>query len=912
MSKISNRFRKLLAAILLSVLPGSLASLQAAATAAPLAVSVYADYDAELRESTPRSDGIYHVNTQALLAKLIQGNIPTYAYLVYHRPTDWDDFRLEFLPLAQSPHVKRINVWLYLMPPSEAHSNYPPYNLDYVAWATNTALLAKQYPVLTGLVIDDFYANQTLFTPSYVSNMMSAAHSYCTNLAFLPVNYDLVHNISYPTQLISPAFVNAYGPCLSGVILPYLNWTNSANYNDYSDENLQISNNSAILNGQIAQFVVKFPSSTPSHAGDYSALTQVITNAAGFPDAPRPFPFRVSDSYNGTTTGYHELQVLVDGVIVWQGDVAGANGVQDITLNLQAQLQGKTSAVLTVRLYDAKGASNFGVTASWNLPAGNWAVNETGAFVGTGSYYPANPGLNIPLIVMIYDGGYGGWKPTSSYLTNANLIAQAAVLSGTAKGGIIQYCLDKSSTSTQFPIVQGFYGQWILPTIGTQPESQTVLAGQSVMFSVSANGQAPFGYRWRFQGNPIAGATNSSYNLPSAQVTNSGLYSVLVTNPFGWGSILSSDAVLIAGFCPPIVVTDLQPLTLKQPAGQPIRYSVGAAGPMPIYYQWQFQGTNLADNSRIAGSQSNLLVITDAQYSDAGTYQLILTNAFGSTLSSMANVTVNRVALNNGAGWTLNGGAVITNNVLTLTDGVTGEARSSFLDAPEYIQSFTASFTYQESGVNPDDGIAFVIQNSSAGASALGGSGEGLGYSGISPSAALELDIYNNNSSIFPGIALRTNGGTGSYLSASPVSLTSGHPINVTLGYSSGLLSVTLTDSVTQASFSSTFSIDLPGLLGGNSAFVGFTGATGGLASTQTVSNFSFISLPALSSQPAGNGGLSLSWPASAGGFVLQQNSDLGTTTWVPVASPANLANNRNQVSVVLSNVSMFYRLVLQ
>ena len=475
------RFRAPLTAALLLVGFGGLLDPQAIAATPPrLAAPIYADYDSELREATARADGVKHMDSPALIQKLLAGNIKTYAYLVWHQKTDWDDFRLEFLPAAQAAGI---DVWLYLTPPSENKppSGYVPYGSNYLAWATNTAILAQQYPVLKALAIDDFNSNEGFFTPNYVSNMMSVAHACCSNLIFLPVNYS--QNPTAPTKNISPAFANAYGPYSGGVIFPYLNW---ANKDDFSDEAAQITNNSDILSGKLAQLVVSFPSSTPSHTGDYATLTQIITNAAGFPDAPYFFPFRLSDGYDGPTTGYHKLQVLVDDVVAWEGDVGGATGIRDLTLNLQNQLKGKTTAVIKVRLYEAKGVGNYAITASWNLPAGNWAVSEAGAFVGTGAYYPATPGLNIPLVTMIYDGGYGSgtncWVPTTNYVAQANIIAQTATLAGRIIG-IIQYCLDKSPTSQQFPIIQQLYGQWAyrpqFASITRQLSGSVALSGTS-------------------------------------------------------------------------------------------------------------------------------------------------------------------------------------------------------------------------------------------------------------------------------------------------------------------------------------------------------------------------------------------------------------------------------------------------
>ena len=73
--------------------------------------------------------------------------------------------------------------------------------------------------------------------------------------------------------------------------------------------------------------------------------------------------------------------------------------------------------------------------------------------------------------------------------------------------------------------------------------------------------------------------------------------------------------------------------------------------------------------------------------------------------------------------------------------------------------------------------------------------------------------------------------------------ITNGDPILVNLTYNgvAGTLTETLTDETTLGVFSHSFTgANFQTLLNSSTGYVGFTGATGGAESTQTISNFTF------------------------------------------------------------------------
>jgi hypothetical protein len=78
--------------------------------------------------------------------------------------------------------------------------------------------------------------------------------------------------------------------------------------------------------------------------------------------------------------------------------------------------------------------------------------------------------------------------------------------------------------------------------------------------------------------------------------------------------------------------------------GQSVQFAAGAIGAGPLTFQWQLNGVNLTNTACISGCQSAELTIAAAQLSDAGTYQLVVTNAYGSAANAAATLAVTETA----------------------------------------------------------------------------------------------------------------------------------------------------------------------------------------------------------------------------------------------------------------------------
>ncbi|MGZ4974091.1 MAG: immunoglobulin domain-containing protein, partial [Limisphaerales bacterium] len=152
---------------------------------------------------------------------------------------------------------------------------------------------------------------------------------------------------------------------------------------------------------------------------------------------------------------------------------------------------------------------------------------------------------------------------------------------------------------------------------------------QQKYYGVAAAGSS-FSYQWQFDGADLPGATNSSLVITNVQFANAGTYDLVVTN-FA-GATTSSNATLTVVAYPPSIVS--QPTNRGVVVGGSASFSVNASGTAPLSYFWQVGGVP------IAGATASTLTITNAQPSDAGSYSVVITNAYGSVTSSNAVLTV--------------------------------------------------------------------------------------------------------------------------------------------------------------------------------------------------------------------------------------------------------------------------------
>ena len=406
---------------------------------------ILADYDSELR----REDG--RVDVEAMTARLKDLGVNTYFWLIWHASTDWDDLKL-FLPRAAAA---KINVWVYLVPPSESPPRCKwysePFRLDYHRWGEEIARLSLEHKNLTAWVIDDFYANRRFYTPAYIREMQRRAKAVNPRLPFLPLMY-------FPE--INRRFIDDYREVIDGVVVAY------------PRDAQAIATARAFLNDEIAALPgqLSYPWATPSRPGDFAAIRQT---AAVLPAPRYVVRFDEQDDFTAATAGYHFKQLLVGDAVVWERDVAGgAAGWQKVEVDVTKHIKGKRQVSVAFRLFDKKGVSNFGVRwslrdleveglrleASLDKPE-QWQVSRHGAFEAGFGDAAKRKGprrqFHIPFIVMPAGCVSQFRKRHPGTATPERVVGQLGMCLEQWRAGrcdgVVTYCLDKSPQSPTFP-----------------------------------------------------------------------------------------------------------------------------------------------------------------------------------------------------------------------------------------------------------------------------------------------------------------------------------------------------------------------------------------------------------------------------------------------------------------------------
>jgi probable HAF family extracellular repeat protein len=105
----------------------------------------------------------------------------------------------------------------------------------------------------------------------------------------------------------------------------------------------------------------------------------------------------------------------------------------------------------------------------------------------------------------------------------------------------------------------------------------------------------------------------------------------------GFWSLLAEQSSSVTGTVPAITT---EPQSLFVTNGATISFNVSASGTPALFYQWQKDGINLTDGGNAFGSTNASLTLDTALFSVAGSYSVIVENAYGSVTSSVVKLTL--------------------------------------------------------------------------------------------------------------------------------------------------------------------------------------------------------------------------------------------------------------------------------
>jgi hypothetical protein len=372
--------------------------------------------------------------------------------------------------------------------------------------------------------------------------------------------------------------------------------------------------------------------------------------------------------------------------VTWGGAV---NGISAGSISLAGVAQSAPAAA-------AINSATSGTTISANVSvatAGSWLVSVANSGAGNAVLTPGSGQTKRWGLGQTSSGGAGstaapastGTVSTSWTASSSSQLALSVVVVAPSSGGTVT-----------------------APSITSQPASQTVTAGSSATFTVTASGTAPLSYQWRFNGSNISGATSASYTVSNAQSANAGNYSVVVSNSAG--SVTSNNATLTVSTTATAPSITTQPASQTVTAGASATFSVVASGTGPLSYQWRFNGTN------ISGATSASYTLSNAQTANAGNYSVVVSNSVGTATSNNATLTVNTssgggIIYVSPTGTDANPGTISSPTTLTAAIAEAQPGDTIYMRGGTYNYSATIAIAFGNNGTSSNPKRIFAYQS---------------------------------------------------------------------------------------------------------------------------------------------------------------------------------------------------------
>lgn len=139
-------------------------------------------------------------------------------------------------------------------------------------------------------------------------------------------------------------------------------------------------------------------------------------------------------------------------------------------------------------------------------------------------------------------------------------------------------------------------------------------------------------------------------------------------NPFDYAFL--DEVTWVPGTTAPLIVS--QPTGQSQVPGMDATFTVSAGGTPPLSYQWAFNGTN------IPGATTSTCTVTNVQAASVGNYSVLVTNDYGSIMSSNAPLELGQITAWGSSGY---GATLVPTGATNVQAIAAGYYNGLFLDA---------------------------------------------------------------------------------------------------------------------------------------------------------------------------------------------------------------------------------------
>ncbi|HMP83026.1 MAG TPA: hypothetical protein PKA41_10035, partial [Verrucomicrobiota bacterium] len=509
------------------------------------------------------------------------------------------------------------------------------------------------------------------------------------NFTLLPSSSDYASNATATlrTAAVGAAPMNFFwfkdgSPVASGtnmLVLPNFNAALAGNYQ------VVASNSFGSVTSAVASITTASPpvitQQPPATTGSTNGGTVFLSITATGTEPMSYQWYRNSGSVFGATNSSHTISNLSSGT---------AGNWHAIVTNLYGRATSSVSMVLT------------GATPGIFSQPANQTLNGTG---NVSLQVIASASSTFPLNFFWYKGS----TLVYTWTTNANNLGSTYVISNALPADAGQYHV----------IISNFVGTVTSlvrtvtinnPFLAVQPVNTTVVLGGTTNFTALATGTTPIDYYWyhRFGSPVVTNFVGNGTNLTIANATKTdgqGTYFVVASNV--WGSVQSGSRNLTVQYPP--AVTNIFTTNVVAELNAFASFSVQYEGEPSPTLRWYKDGVFQPTLS------SGFVSFPSVQSSNAGVYQLALSNYLGSVTSAPIVLTVlparGPTITNDPASRTFKVGDFVSLNVEA--DGTPTMQYGWFKQGAGQVTAFSSSpnYGFTASATNQSGGYYVVVTN---------------------------------------------------------------------------------------------------------------------------------------------------------------------------------------------------------